>query len=101
MTNLRPEDIKIEVSMIVRSHSGEWLTPHRIWKELQRLAPETAEKINEKVATYKDPARNNAVWFITNTFSHLDDTEFERSDVQIHPELKSPGVWEIIRKRTE
>jgi hypothetical protein len=99
MSNLRPVDVKIEVSMIIRSYPDEWLTPHRIWEELQRLAPETAEKIDQKIATYKDPERNNAVWFITNTFAHLDETEFERSDVKVHPEMKAPGVWEIIRKR--
>jgi hypothetical protein len=101
MADLKPVGIKVEVGMIIRMYSGEWMTPHRIWEELQRLAPEIAAKINYKVATYKDPQRNNAVWFITNTFTYMDKTEFERSTVEAHPEMKAPGVWEIIRKQSD
>lgn len=101
MTDLKPADLVLPVRMIIRNHPGEWLTPHDIWRELQRLAPEEAERVQEKVQTYQDPERNSEVWFISNTLSHLvkDSDEFELSNVDQVPEMKGRAFWEIIRKK--
>jgi hypothetical protein len=101
MSDLKPADLIIPVGMIIRGHPGQWLTPHDIWRELQRLAPEVAVRVTEKVQTYKDPERNSEVWFITNTFSYLvkDSDEFELSNVDAVPEMKGRAFWEIIRKK--
>ncbi len=100
MTDLKPADLVLPVSMIIRDHPGEWLTPHDIWRELQRLAPEVAVRVKEKVQTYQDPERNSEVWFISNTLSHLvkASDEFELSNVDQVPEMKGRALWEIIRK---
>lgn len=101
MSDLKPADLALPVRMIVRSHPGEWFSPYDIWRELQRLAPEEAARVEAKVQTYQDPERNSAVWFISNTLSHLvkDSDEFELSDVDHVPEMKSRAFWEIIRKK--
>ena len=101
MVDLQPADLVLPIRMIIRDHAGEWLTPHDIWRELQRLAPEEAARVKAKVQTYKDPERNSEVWFVSNTLSHLvrDSDEFELSDVDHVPEMKGRAFWEIIRKR--
>jgi hypothetical protein len=101
MTDLKPADLVLPISMIIRDHPSEWLTPHDIWRELRRLAPEVAARVSEKVQTYKDPERNSEVWFVSNTLSHLvrDSDEFELTDVDHVPEMKGRALWEIIRKR--
>lgn len=65
------------------------------------MAPEEAARVEEKVQTYQDPERNSAVWFISNTLSHVAraSDEFEFSDVDHVPEMKGRAYWEIIRKR--
>ncbi len=100
MAEPSPRDIALPVAMIIRMSPDRWLTPQFIWKELQRLAPEVAEQVQQKTASYKDPERNSPVWFITNTFHHLEKSdEFELSDTDRVPVMRHPDVWLIIRKR--
>ena len=101
MSGLKPADLVLPVRMIIRDRPGEWLTPHDVWRELQRLAPEEAARVQEKVQTYQDPERNSEVWFISNTLSYLvkDSDEFELSNVDHVSEMKGRAAWEIIRKR--
>ena len=100
MSELAPADINIYVSMVIRNHPGKWLSPHFVWDEICRLAPEIAKQVSARVKQYQEPERNTEVWFVSNTFYHLGKSdEFELSDTDEVPEMRAPGKWAIIRKK--
>lgn len=96
---LRPADIVAAVRCLCDQKPGEWLTPHRLWHGLQWWDPELSEQVAATVATYQDPARCTAVWFVSNALYHLAKVPgYELSDTHAAPEAEAPGAWIVIRK---
>ncbi len=96
--SITPKALVEPIAALLLERRGEWLGPEELWQGLQRSDPELAERVQQKVRTYKDPTRNNAVWIISNTLSHIaKDPGFEVSDTDHVPEMKGKAFWMVAR----
>ncbi len=96
-TELSPKDLVPTIEILLRHHRGEWVSPERLWQWIIDADPDLADRVRVKVKGYKDPPRNNEVWFLSNSLYHLDKTYFQISNVEATPEVKGGALWLIAR----
>jgi hypothetical protein len=68
---ITPREAVPAVLEVLREQRGEWMTPVQIWEQIRATEPALAGRIEQRVAAYKNPARNDATWFVSNTFTYL------------------------------
>lgn len=97
-TGITPRHLAPIVQEILVKHRGEWMSPAKLWKEIQLEDPAITGRVQEKIRTYQDQTRNNAVWFVSNTLSYLDKQDgFSISNVDEVPEMRGKALWLIAR----
>ena len=95
---ITPRHLAPIVKEILVKHRGEWMSPADLWDEIKQVDTEVADRVQEKIRTYQDQTRNNAVWFVSNTLSYLDKQEgFSISNVDEVPEMRGKTFWLIAR----
>jgi len=86
------------IRVLPRQHRGEWISPKQLWDWIEGDDPELAGQVRQKVKGYKNPARNNEVWFVSNALSYLDrEPGFRAANTEEVPERKSNAYWQIAR----
>ena len=97
---ITPQELVEVVADILRQHPGKCMSPHAIWDQICLTEPNIAERVRQRVKTYKDPRVNTPVWFVTWSFSYLGKLPgFTASNTSEHPEMKTEGVWLIACKQ--
>lgn len=95
---IQPKDLLASVQQALLQTPGEWRSPAELWDYVRRTEPGLSEQVKDKVRQYRDPARNNEIWFLSNTLFHLNKTAgFTVSDVGEVPEMKGRSFWLIAR----
>ena len=95
---ITPRDLLSTIQVLLRHHRGEWVGPERVWTWILEADPHLAEQVRDKVKSYKDPARNNEVWFVSSAFSYLEQhAGFRVSNTEDVPEMKGKAYWLIAR----
>ena len=95
-SGLTPKDLVATIRVLLRHHRGEWVSPKQLWDWIEGGEPDLAEQVRQKVKGYKDPARNNAVWFVSRALPHLEhDPSFRVSNTTDVPEMKDNAFWLI------
>ena len=95
---ISPRDLIGPVQTLLDQRVGEWVSPRWLWEHLQLTVPDLAQQVEQKVARYKDPARNNAVWFVSNTLWYFEKVPgYDVSDIERVPEMKGESIWLVAR----
>jgi len=102
MSKLEPIQLAPTAAAIVREHGQKWLTIPDVWEIMQKAYPHDAEKVREQVNTYKDPVRNNAVWFTYHICyqASKQNADLEFSNVTDQPQADvDDNAYGLIRRR--
>lgn len=97
---ITPKDLLAVVQNVLHEEPGRWRSPRYLWQRLGDLRPDLAEQVASRVGRYRNPARNNAVWFVSNTLYHLAKLQrqgYEVSDVDAVPSMKGESLWLVAR----
>lgn len=101
-SGIQPKDLVDAVQERLDQEPGRWVSPKALWDFVQRSHPDLATQVAEKVKGYGNPARNNEVWFVSNTLYHVTKLAgYEISDIKRVPEMKDESLWLVARAVTE
>ena len=99
---MAPIDLVPTLQIVLRQQRGTWKTPEHLWDTITECDPDLADRVRAKVGTYKDPARNNEVWFVSQALYHLDKLDGFRMETTANvPAMRGFGersaYWLIAR----
>lgn len=95
---LQPRDLIDVTKRILIAHRTKWLGPEHVWEELIRIEPDLAAEVTNRVNKYKNPMRNNEVWFVSNTLYHLHKLPgFRVSNTEEVQEMHGKAYWLLAR----